>query len=444
MIRKLAVKRFWCAWGLLLGCAISSFGDFVVEGLQYAEIEECPGEVSVGLDYTVLPHGITMSEVPPCFSFVVPDSVTNPDTGSKYIVTTVRKNGFNLCYEWIWTYEHLDIYPTYELTKVTVPSTVVRVEEEGLNQIDTLVLNTPKFIKLGNRCFENCHLQAFDLTSLPENIDSIGTAVLKYNELEKVEWPEFLSEIPGDMFSRNNIYSVNFPATLKTIGPYAFWGNELIKSLNVPAEVVIDEKAFLYIDNLRELTLGENCTIYSGAFNGCDNLKRIVLPSGTKLVRGREDYGATSQIFRGPAIERIDIAGDVVFESDGIELAGVWTFNTPFPYTEVYYHTSVPQYVNSDDLFGSEIYNYGKLYVEGDEGVENAKNTFPWNKFRTILPIPGTGTNGINDVESDSGTERPTEIYSLGGVRISCGLYELNPGCYIIREGGHTRKIVVK
>ncbi|MDE7180790.1 MAG: leucine-rich repeat domain-containing protein [Muribaculaceae bacterium] len=437
MKKIMTLNRFASTALLLIGGVFLAYSGFVIDQLEYAPIAERPGEVSVGMAPALFD---TWGK----YSFDVPDSVTNPDDGMKYVVTTVRTRAFvgdcedlppSIDLDPDWNYKYRRI------VRVTLPATINRIDDYPFDEgLDTLEINnSSKFIKLGNRAFSNCHLKEFNFKLLPSNPDSIGEEIFEYNKLEQVDWPAHLREIPYGTFKSNNVKRLKLRSTVKKIGWYAFSHCEL-DTLTIPNGVEIGTGAFQCNLSLKELNLGENCKLGCEAFMQCDSLRRVILPRGTRF---RPYYKDPIFVIVYPGqFKRLDIDRDVIFDVPNIRLVRI-----VYPWMgegfEVYYHTSTPQETESAELFSDDIYKDGTLYVEGEEGVENARNTFPWSKFVNILPIEGTtdpsgvAEPGLSDNESVS------EVYSLDGIRISKEISELGPGCYIVRKGSKVRKIVV-
>ncbi|MDE7180788.1 MAG: leucine-rich repeat domain-containing protein [Muribaculaceae bacterium] len=443
MRKILTLNRFASTVLLLIGGVFLGYSGFVIDQLQYAPMAERPGEVSVGMEPALFN---TNGE----FSFDVPDSVTSPDDGMKYVVTTVRTGAFYGA--GYWDEYGREFTWNRRILKVTLPSTVTRIESDAFNTedypaygsipygVDTLEINCARLTRLFEYAFRRCNFKEFNFNLLPDNIDSIGTSVFHGNvRLEKVEWPEYLTEIPDWMFYWNRrLKSLKLPPTLKKIGQSAF-GDCYLDTLTIPSGVEIGRKAFEGNMDLKELTLGEDCILGSGAFIGCGRLTHVTLPRGTRFIT--DPYPGNIFGYWRNSYGRIDIDRDVIFDVPDIRLICMEVIGEEG--FDVYYHTSTPQETESAKLFSDTIYKDGILYVEGEEGVKNARNTFPWNKFVNILPIEGTADpSGVAEAGL-SDNESVSEVYSLDGIRLSKKISELGPGCYIVRKGSKVNKIVV-
>ena len=141
------------------------------------------------------------------------------------------------------------------LVKVTLPSTLTRIEEDAFYSCDNLIeinLDNVKFI--GTSAFSRCA----------------------------------------------NLKGVNFTENLEIIGTYAFWGAGLeyvtipsTAALSCTADSFVEFAQFSNCKNLKEVIFeeGERTRLYipQSAFSGCANLKKIVLPENiTELILG--DY----------------------------------------------------------------------------------------------------------------------------------------------------------
>ena len=77
----------------------------------------------------------------------------------------------------------------------------------------------------------------------------------------------------------------NIGMTVLNINPYACYGNEFIKNLNINNSGKIDERAFEGCKNITSVTLGNKVSgIGDYAFYGCTSIKEIKIPDGVTSV----------------------------------------------------------------------------------------------------------------------------------------------------------------
>ena len=93
-----------------------------------------------------------------------------------------------------------------------------------------------------------------------------------------------LKEIPSDMLNGcSNLESIDLPASLTSIGEYAFSGCDSLASINLSSISLTDigSWAFYSCDNLKSINLPASLTsIGDYTFSGCTNLASINLPEG--------------------------------------------------------------------------------------------------------------------------------------------------------------------
>lgn len=171
---------------------------------------------------------------------------------------------------------------------------------------------------------------------LPEGMTAIGAnAFEECRNLNTINFPNSLVEIKGNAFSYAGLESISLPATVKSIGYAAFYGNTRLRTANLENVEIIDSEAFYNCDlrsvnlsnlsyvnghvfndnyNLSDVVWGEKITtIGSYAFSSCP-LQEIILPKSVTYIEsgafnGDSDFDRTKVIKRvelGENIEHID------------------------------------------------------------------------------------------------------------------------------------------
>ncbi|MBR1457665.1 MAG: leucine-rich repeat protein [Oscillospiraceae bacterium] len=135
-------------------------------------------------------------------------------------------------------------------------------------------------------------LECFNLANveIPNSIVSIGSGAFEHcANLTHLAIPAGVSELEGFVFMGC--------CKLKTAGPM---GSGCDIEFGWDAEIPGD--AFEYADYLETITLPETVKIIRfGAFSGCSNLARVVLPAGVETVEGYTFYDCTKLISAGPS-----------------------------------------------------------------------------------------------------------------------------------------------
>lgn len=101
------------------------------------------------------------------------------------------------------------------------------------------------------------------------------------SNLEHIVLPKHITNIPYAMFGNcENLVSIELPETVTMLYPMAFYGCIRLENINLANIQVIDDYAFAYCENLREVNLGKDITeicfaLNSTVFEGCKSLEAI-------------------------------------------------------------------------------------------------------------------------------------------------------------------------
>lgn len=180
----------------------------------------------------------------PVSTVSVPSTVTTSD-GSTYVVTKIADKAFE---------------GQEQLTKVTIPETVVEIGERAFagTSVENVVLPAATTV-IGAGVFQGCD----DLKS----VDIFKAAI---------------TEIPADAFNGTSIDSIKIPATVTSIGARAFKGTALTSAELPDAVKAIEKSTFENCAALKSLTTSATVVGYK-ALAGCTSLKGIDLSMVTEL-----------------------------------------------------------------------------------------------------------------------------------------------------------------
>ena len=195
---------------------------------------------------------------------------------------------------------------------------------------------------IGSQAFYNC--SGLTSVTIPNSVTSIeGAAFYNCDGLEKVIVPDiaawcgikFAGYSANPLFYAKHLYSnetteitnLIIPNSVKSIGSNAFSGCSSLTSVTIPNSVT---------------SIGE------GAFSGCSGLTSVNIGNGVKSI------------------------GSDAF-ADCAELTDVYCYAESVPTTQ-------------SDAFDGSYTEYATLHVPATS-IEQYKNTIPWNKFGTLLPL---------------------------------------------------------
>ncbi|MDE6854631.1 MAG: leucine-rich repeat domain-containing protein [Muribaculaceae bacterium] len=185
------------------------------------------------------------------------------------------------------------------LTEISIPATVTSIGEYCFQNSESLVsatlncesVNLYKYCfqscgnlenvsisgaaSLPDRCFDDC--KKLTEVTLAEGPKSIGNyCFYNCNSLSVINLPEGLSSIGQHAFSYNNsLKEIIFPESLRTISDYAFYYAGLTKAI-LPERMTSLSYAFQNCNALEEVTLPTTISYYgSSIFYGCSKIKKV-------------------------------------------------------------------------------------------------------------------------------------------------------------------------
>lgn len=204
----------------------------------------------------------------------------------------------------------------HSLTRVVLPANVKSIAPGAFwkSKIESLVLNEGlEFIgvqafaksqnlasvtfpaslkKIGEHAFEDCTALA-EINLSKANLEEIGSSAFRDTGLKKVTFSSSLKKIASQAFLGTQLVNVEFPEGLQEIEGEAFRDIATLKSISLPNGIQkIGDMAFYACAQLEEVkSIGRMISaggiVEDAAFDGCQALKRIVLPQSiTELQKG--------------------------------------------------------------------------------------------------------------------------------------------------------------
>lgn len=221
-----------------------------------------------------------------------------------------------------------------KLTSVTFPSTLKTIGDYAFAETAVKSVVLPDGVStLGNYAFNKCASLA--TVSLGNSLTAIGNyAFSDCKKLESVTFGSALETIGERAFASAKISSLVLPATVRTIGDWAFYNNPLtaitfndglqsigsrafygvsVQTLNIPNSVTeLGGYAFSGCKSLETVTIGTGVTKISDyTFNTCSALTQISCPSVTEI--GKNAFSGCSSLSDIPLNDKITSLGNYVF-----------------------------------------------------------------------------------------------------------------------------------
>lgn len=187
-----------------------------------------------------------------------------------------------------------DAFALTRVTKITVPSSVKRIENNAFRSAyaETIILeNGIEYI--GDKAFNSC-LDITEIT-IPDSVTELGTGVFyKCDKLKTVNLGKGITKIPDSCFEEcSSLATVNTSSEITEIGKSAFSHCKMLTSFQLSEGIKeIPYSAFFGCSMLSDITIPESVTaIGSSAFASCSSLKEIVLPNGLETIGSNAFYG---------------------------------------------------------------------------------------------------------------------------------------------------------
>ena len=198
-----------------------------------------------------------------------------------------------------------------DLTTVVIPEGVTTIGESAFRECSALtnVVFPNTITHIGDLAF----FETPWVNNLPDEDLYIGTALYKTTyDVRYAEVKEGTTCICSGAFAcQMNLTSVSLPNSVKYIGGVAFAGCRALKTINIPAGVVIGQSAFMRCDAL-ETSIYPNITIGDLEYQlSHDNMTATVV----KCSKDATSVIIPEEVTFGPAVFRVRSIGCFAFDT---------------------------------------------------------------------------------------------------------------------------------
>lgn len=297
---------------------------------------------------------------------------------------------------------------------------------------------------LGNYAFNKCASLA--TVSLGNSLTAIGNyAFSDCEKLESVTFGSALETIGERAFASAKISSLVLPATVRTIGDWAFYNNPLtaitfndglqsigsrafygvsVQTLNIPNSVTeLGSYAFSGCKSLETVTIGTGVTKISDyTFNTCSALTQISCPSVTEI--GKNAFSGCSSLSDIPLNDKITSLGNYVFSGcsaieslvipNSVTSIGSYAFEKCTKLTSATLGTgisSIPDYMFSSCSALTSVVLPENITGIGNSAFYNCKGLKSLPVTESITSI---GTNAFYGCTSLTSVHLSDQVTSLG------------------------------
>ena len=199
-----------------------------------------------------------------------------------------------------------------KLTSVTFPSTLKTIGEGafyGCSRLTSVELPA-QTVSIGNYAFSDC--DKLESVTFGSALETIGERAFASAKISSLVLPATVRTIGDWAFYNNPLTAITFNDGLQSIGSRAFYGVS-VQTLNIPNSVTeLGSYAFSGCKSLETVTIGTGVTKISDyTFNTCSALTQISCPSVTEI--GASAFKGCLSLVDIPLNDKITSLGNYVF-----------------------------------------------------------------------------------------------------------------------------------
>ena len=173
-------------------------------------------------------------------------------------------------------------YGCEALSSIQIPNSLSKLSNSVFSECAISQISIPDSIQvIEDYAFYQC--SNLKKVKIPESVVKFGVGVFGGCPLIQFDIPKSLTEIGFEFFSWSAFDQITIPNWVTKIGARAFC-NSRLTHISIPSFVTtIEENAFSDCNQLIQVTFsGMVSQIGDGVFEGCDALRKIIIPNGSK------------------------------------------------------------------------------------------------------------------------------------------------------------------
>jgi len=231
---------------------------------------------------------------------VAPDPESGRPTYSAYTTVTIPASVYYNNYTYpVTTLGTSAFEGCSNLQAVTLPNSITSINQDAFYGCSKLgSINLPEGLTtISQRAFYNCNLSSI---TIPSTVNSMGKNVFNGNPLQTITWNAVRCEFSSSEYAPFNnatlqVTSFTFGNQVQLVPQYVCYGMNLLDTIVLPASVTsLGTYAFAFCTGLKSINLpATQKTLPTSIFEGCSGLESIELPATLTTINQDAFYGCS-------------------------------------------------------------------------------------------------------------------------------------------------------